>query len=392
MKSEDGGQLDYSSSDDSDDARMDIEFIGYLDEREKVEDEEGDQDMDGDEDKPWGAGAPLRVPRSQHVELKSSVNTDSSSKTDKGVKKGKSKAEFETSVKIKNEPVEEGEDIVLPDLPSAPPSPKIEPDSEVLSQQFKEEFELEGQDRLTTLREMVGDFSEIKIDEDDIEMVSLCLPNIFNPSTYKMLTYTTQRCGIKSPKKPGNIEIDNQIFCFQFPEILPQLISPIETEIKTEVKAEPEANVVKTAVPPLPNIPVSLKQQKLSAKAQQILLESFPPSGIAGKLRIHKSGRITILWGSGNEEESPIEFDVSRGSAMGFLQEAVIIKQNSPWGEQDVDEKGRQKGAAFSLGQVKGKFVVSPDFSKLIGAEKSKKKRDRKGKGKAIDTIQKIEA
>lgn len=71
---------------------------------------------------------------------------------------------------------------------------------------------------------------------------------------------------------------------------------------------------------------------------------------------------------------------------MGFLQEAVIVKQNSPWGEQDVDEKGKQKGAAFSLGQVKGKFVVSPDFGKLIGAEKSKKKRD-KGKGKEVVNI-----
>lgn len=150
------------------------------------------------------------------------------------------------------------------------------------------------------------------------------------------------------------------------------------------MKTEPGETPTKVAAPPPPNIPVSLKQQKLSAKAQQALLESFPPSGIAGKLRVHKSGRITILWGSG--DEGPIEFDVSRGSTMGFLQEAVIIKQNSPWGEQDVDEKGKLKGAAFSLGQVKGKYVVSPDFGKLIRAEKKKDK----GKGKLINTSQKI--
>lgn len=174
MKPEDGGEPSYSSSDDSDDARMDIEFIGYLDEREKFEDEEGDKYMDGDDDRPWGAGAPLRVPRSQHVELKSSVNTDSSLKTDKGAKKkGKSKVDFETSVKIKNEPAEEDEGSAFPILPSAPSSPKIKPESEGLSRQFKEEFELEEQDRLATLREMVGDVSNLKIDDDDIEMVSL---------------------------------------------------------------------------------------------------------------------------------------------------------------------------------------------------------------------------
>lgn len=177
VKPEDGGEPGYSSSDDSDDSRMDIEFIGYLDEREKIEDEDGDQYMDGDDDKPWGAGAPLRVPRSQHVELKSSVNTDSSLKTDKGVKKkGKKKVDFETSVKIKNEPAEEDEVSALPALPSAPSSPsspKVKLESEGLSRQFKEEFELEEQDRLATLREMVGDISDLKIDEDDIEMVSL---------------------------------------------------------------------------------------------------------------------------------------------------------------------------------------------------------------------------
>lgn len=75
---------------------------------------------------------------------------------------------------------------------------------------------------------------------------------------------------------------------------------------------------------------------------------------------------------------------------MGFLQEAVVIKQKSPWGEQDVDEKGRQKGAAFSLGQIKGKFVVCPNFSQLLGAEKDKKRKDKKGKGKATD-IQNVE-
>lgn len=174
LKPEDGDEPSYSSSDDSDDARMDIEFIGYLDEREKIEDEEGDKYMDGDDDRPWGAGAPLRVPRSQHVELKSSVNTDSSLKTDKGAKKkGKSKVDFETSVEIKNEPAEEDEVSAFPVLLSAPSSPKIKPESEGLSRQFKEEFELEEQDRLATLREMVGDVSNLKIDDDDVEMVSL---------------------------------------------------------------------------------------------------------------------------------------------------------------------------------------------------------------------------
>ncbi|KAH0607576.1 uncharacterized protein H6S33_002610 [Morchella sextelata] len=370
MKTEDGQEINYSSSDDSDDARMDVEFIGYLDDLAGKKDDEGDQQMD-DEGRPWGAGAPLRVPRSHHHELKSSVNTDSSTKTDKGIKKGKSKVEFETTIKIKDEPVDD-DDIALPDLDSPPlstPSPKAaKPDPEVLTQQFKEETEMEELDRQATLREMVGDFSGIKVD-DDVEMES----------------------GITDSKK--NLELDNQIFCFQFPEILPQLVS--SEDAKESIAVAPVAPIntddkSAASAPPLPNVPLSLKQQKISARAQMALLESFPPSGIAGQLRVHKSGRISILWGSQDSEDGPIEFDVSRGSRMGFLQEAVVIKQKSPWGEQDVDEKGRQKGAAFSLGQIKGKFVVCPNFGQLIGAEKDKKRKDKKGKGKATD-IQNVE-
>ncbi|KAF8249639.1 hypothetical protein K440DRAFT_621062, partial [Wilcoxina mikolae CBS 423.85] len=57
------------------------------------------------------------------------------------------------------------------------------------------------------------------------------------------------------------------------------------------------------------------------------------------------------------------------------------MKDKSPYGDQDVDEKGRPKGVAYSLGQVKGKYVVSPDFAELIKASNGKKSTTT-GKGK----------
>lgn len=80
----------------------------------------------------------------------------------------------------------------------------------------------------------------------------------------------------------------------------------------------------------------------------------------------------------------PFEMDVSRGTDCLFLQEAVVVKQVSPWGEEDVDEKGARKGAAFSLGQVKGRYVVSPDFDDLA---RSEKRRTRKGKVKDPEVV-----
>lgn len=67
-----------------------------------------------------------------------------------------------------------------------------------------------------------------------------------------------------------------------------------------------------TAPPPFPLLPPPTKQpkcplhqsrpqrrtSKAHLEAQQTLPESFSSPGIVGKLRIHKSGRITMLWGA----------------------------------------------------------------------------------------------
>ena len=50
-------------------------------------------------------------------------------------------------------------------------------------------------------------------------------------------------------------------------------------------------------------------------------------------------------------------------------------------GEADAEARVARKGAAFSLGQVKGKFAVNLDFETLVKGEKGKA-RKKKGKGK----------
>jgi DNA-directed RNA polymerase III subunit RPC4 len=87
-----------------------------------------------------------------------------------------------------------------------------------------------------------------------------------------------------------------------------------------------------------------------------------------------------MMWGNPDEDgEGVIEMEVNRGTPCEFLQEVVVMKDQSPYGEQDVDEKGRPKGVAYSLGQVKGKYVVSPEFMGLIKTSSGKKPA---GKGK----------
>lgn len=121
---------------------------------------------------------------------------------------------------------------------------------------------------------------------------------------------------------------------------------------------------------------------------------------MVGKLRVHKSGRLSLLWGytgdgkgqEGGGGEGALEMEVSRGAPCEFLQEMVVIKQQSPYGEGDVDDQGNVKGVAYSMGRVKSKYVVSPDFLALINAgtttsttppSRSTARRRPKGKGKA---------
>jgi DNA-directed RNA polymerase III subunit RPC4 len=155
-------------------------------------------------------------------------------------------------------------------------------------------------------------------------------------------------------------------------------------ESKPEVKPEPGTKKPTTAA-----------KTRQMLKAQLALLTAPPPPGKVGKMRVHKSGRITMLYGNPDENgEGVIEMEVSRGANCSFLQEVVVMKEDSPYGDDDKDEKGRGKGVAYSLGSIKGKYVVSPDFMGLINANRGKKstgvKREKKEAGEKSNNTAEI--
>jgi hypothetical protein len=204
---EDSKLADYSSSDESDGQRMDVEYISLLDDNPS-EDEDGDKNM-GNE---WGAGAPIRIPRSEHMDRQMLVNTDSSSKKGKAELKAMKEKEmtFETDIKIKDEP--EDDDAMLP--PSSPelskskvkisesperkkkqpgestspkkPRPKKKPI--ISTTEEKEEFERMEADKVYALSELGGPQAEpvdgkgkAKDTDEDVDMLSVC-PSLLQTS------------------------------------------------------------------------------------------------------------------------------------------------------------------------------------------------------------------
>ncbi|KAI5807012.1 RNA polymerase III RPC4-domain-containing protein [Geopyxis carbonaria] len=408
----------YSSSEESDGQRMDVEYISLLDEASDDEDGEGKADAD------WGSGAPVRVQRREHVYRQAMVNTDSSSRKGKAVEQERAKEMvFDTEIRIKEEPLDD-DAVMLPSSPDTkrrvkpPHSPETQRKKSDLhvgtsprarrrsssgkkkpvisTAEEREEFERGERDRLFSLQELGGAL------DDDVAGKGKEKQKTEDAEGDVAMADAIPAAAAAAAGVNRNAETENQIFFFQLPQLLPVLapVSDVKSE-DTKDAANPAANPAATANP-ADAVPADVKPPKkpLSKKAaykeQLAALSAVPPSGRVGKLRVHKSGRVSLLWGGTHPDESTVEMEVNRGAGCEFLQEVVVVKQESPYGDADVDEKGQRKGVAYSLGQVKGKYVVNPDFGKLIAATGGsgrrrraaggvKKEEKREGEGEAVE-------
>lgn len=141
------------------------------------------------------------------------------------------------------------------------------------------------------------------------------------------------------PEKKPTVR-ENNVYLFQIPPLMPE----VESSIKKEAP-EPKADAK-----------IKLEEGGFSdpsAKPKGVRFES----GRVGKLRVHKSGRTTLDWGG-------ISFEVTApGTKVGLLQEAASV-EITPENQRSAPEDA---GDTTSLGRVKGKFVVTPDLTKMLG-------------------------
>lgn len=159
----------------------------------------------------------------------------------------------------------------------------------------------------------------------------------------------------------------DRMFLFQLPPLIPQLYDPT-----AKPPPEPEAMEVdqlNVQVKTEPGTAASLVQKDgdktKSAKdavpqthtAQSLASQRLAP-GLAGKLKIHKSGKVTLDWGG-------TDMEVRYGTEVDFLQDIICVENAE---EEQVEEGAPRKetiGKAYALGQVHKKMVLIPDWSKL---------------------------
>lgn len=155
----------------------------------------------------------------------------------------------------------------------------------------------------------------------------------------------------------------DRVYLFQFPPVLPDLSAD---KVKKEPQSPELARRDKSGGPPidLDAIPEH-KETKVggsAANAFGVDDDDAPTgqaqlaSGAVGKLRIHASGRATLDWGG-------TSLELGMGTDVQFLQDVVVARINDENKEGD-DPVG---GQAMGLGQVRGKFVVTPDWQEIVG-------------------------
>lgn len=150
--------------------------------------------------------------------------------------------------------------------------------------------------------------------------------------------------------QPPNLGSD--LFYFQFPPHLPNLVPLMEAATLDDVDDIKEIKDEKGKE----------KEKKKKANEPQYTLTSpaTVPDGQIGYLRIHKSGKMSVQWGTG---PNAMVLDVARGMESRYPTEIVGMDVEAGEGE---DERGNKVGSAWLLGNVRGRMVVSMGMDSLV--------------------------
>jgi DNA-directed RNA polymerase III subunit RPC4 len=391
--------MDDDSDEDDSMPRVDINYINELDDDEDFDNLP--QDVKGKLPfRPKSDGLkPYRVHRIEHEERVVSVNMESSSSRSAELRK-KAEAEkaaeqgvttpveeVEDEPRVKNEPVDDNDATMVDAVPHAeddgflptqnvrvrrkvPPSPQKPKPKRTEPIELEPELARDPRELLRTKEEVdeydrhLEDLDHVRnllfYEEPEPATETTTTERTVEPTEDESTTATQEDAeeGEKEEEdKSGNPKLVGQLFLMQFPPMTPNLTvpgsltqtapTPAPTAPgQTEVKTEDDVQVVDADAP-------TETPRVITAATDWAL-----PAGRAGKLNVHKSGRVTMDWGG-------ISFELDRAAAVDFVQEALIVSSPEPDvpGQPPKDESGQR---AWSMGQLSGKFTVMPNWDQML--------------------------
>lgn len=389
----------YDSSDDEDNAlRISIDQINLDSDEEEWDapkDPKGKQPSRSQTDR---ALRPVRLERHEHEERVISVNMESSSaraadlrKKAENEKQATTKDVTKTPTKVKAEPRDDDasmagnipqadDDGFLPEhnvrVRSVTMSPTKRDTTEPQSSPTTPEPKPIDPRSLLHTKEEIDEYDR---HQDDLSIIKdLLVPKPPKTTTGADATEgategeATTSEGHDENKPSEEEEEDNpllgQLFLMQFPPMTPNLRvagapaedqqPSIEATADTEPALKTEPEVKREAGD---DVEIVENTQHTEPQRTDLITAGKPwslPSGRVGKLNVHKSGRVTLDWGG-------ISMELDRGAPVGFVQEAMIV---SPTVGQDTEAHNEDgsDNKAWSMGQLSGKFTLTPNWDKIL--------------------------
>ncbi|RAL04770.1 putative DNA-directed RNA polymerase III RPC4 [Aspergillus ibericus CBS 121593] len=160
-------------------------------------------------------------------------------------------------------------------------------------------------------------------------------------------------------------KLAGQLFLMQFPPMTPNLVVPGSETAAGDVTgtngpSAPEGSGEPAGVKREDGVEILDGGEDAGATGSSSKVVTAADWGLsagrAGKLNVHASGRVTMDWGG-------ISFELDRATAVDFLQEALIV--STPPGAADEEFPDDEK-KVWAMGQLSGKFTVTPDWGKML--------------------------
>ncbi|KAK2882496.1 hypothetical protein FQN49_000295 [Arthroderma sp. PD_2] len=410
FKSEGGAGEDHDSRDVSSDEGSDYGLRFSIDHINLESDSEGEVAASGATTKgkaplktstPTGGNRglrPVRVERHEHVERSTGITSEASATASKSAelrRQAKEKAGaaddslFVEDDRSDDSDVNEDDDVVMGEIKGSVPSTdgpriKTEPTDEIaaiddtiapISEEAVPKEPKKPKKKIIDPRKKLQteeERQEYDRHEEDVDYLKSTLGSLATAG--KAPDSSATEVGKKDEDEAEGVikpqdERQGQLFLLQFPPMTPNLLPP--TTEKTNTGEQDEAAVETAAPLPTGTTPeaqgsVTIKREEVTANPAAntgipsplvTATNSALPRGRVGKLNIHKSGRATIDWGG-------VSFELTKGSSVGFIQDAVLLSDSiddgAGNGSSDRDKK------LWAMSQVTGKFVVTPDWEKIL--------------------------
>lgn len=164
---------------------------------------------------------------------------------------------------------------------------------------------------------------------------------------------------------------EGRLYLFQFPPILPPLRNPVkkEEDVDNDISmsgVEPvriaggEVDLTKGDAEGDVEVKIEPGQGPVFKVAEDLVTEA----GFIGKLVVRESGKVELNWGG-------TSLALGRGAEFDFLSTTLILdgmdEAVPQGGSNNAEAGGRQlQGHGTGMGRVMGKFVATPDWSKLF--------------------------